>query len=196
MKFKYTISKIDNTQLAELKNHLAINGYNAEWLDEQNFTVPEEMTGYTDTILVDRGIDDYSRTPVVKWYDADIPCGYPSIRMHDITDFESVICHLTFPVGETTEDGEHEDDKAIVYMDMCGRLDDTGSPVAYADDDAARVYCLSEGECKIALPDAVRKRLEELTKEIVMNDCKKTAKEREKYYTSFAETDRINMSWD
>jgi hypothetical protein len=45
MKIKYELPDDMKTDvLAELKNHLAMNGYNAEWQESKSFVVSEEIS--------------------------------------------------------------------------------------------------------------------------------------------------------
>lgn len=165
MKIKYILpDDVKADALAELKEHLAMNGYDAEWLTDRDFIVSEEMAGYVDTILSDRDIDSYNSEPLVKWYD--------DFEMENKSEGNEEDAYFTFLVGETVENEGEEDCKVSVYMDMRGYLTGVGEPVIYPYDDKKTAYLHDEygAERSVELPDNIYEQLEKLTEEAVAEE--------------------------
>ena len=174
MKIKYELPDDMKTDvLAELKNHLAMNGYNAEWQENKSFVVSEEMTGYVDTILSDRGISGYNSEPLVKWYD--------DFEMENRSEeHEEEDAYFTFLVGEIIENEGEEGDKTYVYMDMRGYIDDDGKVIAYPYDDTTYPFVdvksayLHEDdgvtEWHITIPENIYKKIKDLTEEAIAEE--------------------------
>lgn len=163
MQIKYTLSdNVSSEVLAELKEHLEMNGYDAQWQGERSFVVDEEMAGYVDTIIDDRNTDYYSE-PLVKWYD--------NFEMENNTEGYEEDCYFTFLVGETIENEGEEYAKTSVYVDMRGYLDGAGEPCIYCADDQ-QAYLRDEGgyERYVHLPDDIYDKLGELTKAAVLEE--------------------------
>ena len=172
MKLKYELPESINAEaLAELKEHLDMNGYEADWQDDKSFVVSDEMEGYVDDILIDRDISDYHVEPLVKWYD--------HFEMENNTEGTEEDAYFTFLVGETIENKDEEDCKTSVYMDMRGYLNDNGDPVVYPYDDKKIAYLHDEyyAERDVRLPENIYEQLVELTEKATIEE--KTSKEIE-----------------
>lgn len=182
MKIKYTLpDDVKADALAELKEHLAMNGYNAEWLTDRDFVVSEEMTGYVDTILSDRDIDNYNSEPLVKWYD--------DFEMENKSEGNEEDAYFTFLVGETIENEGEEDSKTYVYMDMRGFMNGCGEVTVYPYDDNTYPYVdvksayLHEDdgmtECHITIPENVYEKVKDLTEEATVEEYNSRARDYE-----------------
>ena len=166
MKIKYTLpDDVKADALAELKEHLAMNGYNAEWLTDRDFVVSEEMTGYVDVILSDRDIDSYNSEPLVKWYD--------DFEMENNSEGNEEDAYFTFLVGETIENEGEEDCKTYVYMDMRGFMNGCGEVSAYPYDDKKLAYLHEDNgitERYITIPENVYEQIKDLTEEATVEE--------------------------
>lgn len=166
MKIKYTLpDDIKTDALAELREHLAMNGYDAEWLTDRDFVVSEEMTGYVDTILSDRDIDSYNSEPLVKWYD--------DFEMENKSEGNEEDAYFTFLVGETIENEGEEDCKTYVYMDMRGFMDSCGEVTAYPYDDVKLAYLHEDDgvtERHITIPENVYEKVKDLTEKATVEE--------------------------
>ena len=175
MKIKYELPESISTNaeiITELKNHLAMNGYNAEWQESKSFVVPEDMTGYIDTILSERGIDNYNSEPLVKWYD--------DFEMENKSEGNEEDAYFTFLVGETVENEGEEDCKTYVYIDMRGYMNGSGKVFVYPYDDNTYPHVDQKSaylheddgmtERHITIPENVYKKVKDLTEEAVVEE--------------------------